>query len=153
MLHTYHIFNKFGKVSRLWSDNGLFALIILIVLVKVIFLMIWTSMDINHVVDVESIEANVPPYYLVIQKCHCEYFGIWYALTFLYTGALFTVLLLVAFNTRKIKRANYKDTKKVNLLIASLIDVIIFSCSGWAILQFIDNNASKAILASVLASR
>ena len=147
MLRIYHIFKKFGKVSRLWSDNGLLALIIFIVLVKVLFLVIWTSVDINHIVDVETIEANsVPPYYMVIQKCHCEHFGMWCALTFLYTGTLFTVLLLVAFNTRKIKRANYKDTKKVNLLIATLIGVISFSCSGWEILQFIDNNASKAIV-------
>ena len=147
MLRIYHIFRKFGKVSHLWSDNGLFALIVFIVLIKAFFLTIWTSVDINHVVDVETIEADsVPPYYMVIQKCHCEYFGMWYALTFLYTGILFSVLLLVAFNTRKIKRANYKDTKKVNLLIATLIGVIIFSSTGWAILQFIDNNASKAIV-------
>jgi hypothetical protein len=147
MLRIYHIFKKFGKVSRLWSDNGLFVLIVIIVLVKVFFLIIWTSVDINHVVDVEAVDANrVPPYYVVIQKCHCEYFGMWYALTFLYTGTLFSVLLLVAFNTRKIKRANYKDTKKVNLLIATLVGVIIFSSTGWAILQFIDNNASKAIV-------
>lgn len=147
MLRIYHIFKKFGKVSRLWSDNGLLALIVFIILVKVLFLLIWTSVDVNHVVDVETIEANsAPPYYMVIQKCHCEYFGMWYALTFLYTGMLFTVLLLVAFNTRKIKRANFKDTKKVNLLIATLIGVIIFSSSGWAILRFIENNASKAIV-------
>lgn len=147
MLRIYHIFKKFGKVSRLWSDNGLFVLIALIVVVKILFLIIWTSVDINHVVDVETIDANsVPPFYLVIQKCYCEYFGMWYALTFLYTGTLFSVLLMVAFNTRKIKRANYKDTKKVNLLIATLISVIIFSSTGWAILQFIDNNASKAIV-------
>ena len=147
MLRIYHIFKKFGKVNRLWSDNGLLALIVFIVLVKIFFLMIWTSVDINHVVDVETIKANsAPPYYMVIQTCHCEYFGMWYALAFLYTGTLFTVLLLVAFNTRKIKRANFKDTKKVNLLIATLISVIIFSCTGWAILRFVENNASKAIV-------
>lgn len=147
MLRIYHIFKKFGKISRLWSDNGLLVLIVLIVVIKIFFLIIWTSVDVNHVINVETIDANsVPPYYMVIQKCHCEYFGMWYALTFLYTGTLFSVLLLVAFNTRKIKRANYKDTKKVNLLIATLIGVIIFSSTGWAILQFIDNNASKAIV-------
>ena len=147
MLRVYHIFKKFGKVSHLWSDNGLFALIIFIILVKVSFLIVWTFVDIYHVLDVETIEMDsVPPYYTVIQKCHCEYFEMWITLNFLYTGTLFTVLLLVAFNTRKIKRANFKDTKKVNLLIATLVGVVVFSFTGWAILRFIENNASKVIV-------
>ena len=146
-LRVYHIFKKFGKVSQLWSDNGLLILIFLIVLIKGVILIIWTSVDINHVIDVELYEPHtIPPHYRVIQKCHCTYFGMWYALTFLYTGTLFLALLLVAINTRKIKRTNFKDTKKVNLLIVTLIAVIIFSCTGWALLQFIDNNASKAIV-------
>ena len=147
MLRVYHIFKKFGKVSRLWSDNGLLALIILIVLVKAVFLIIWMSVDINHVIDVETYNPNsVPPHFTVIQMCHCKYFGIWYAIAFLYTGVLFVILLLVAISTRKIKRTDFKDTKKVNLLIATLIAVIIFSSTGWALLQFIDNNASKVIV-------
>ena len=146
-LRIYHIFKKFGKVKRLWSDNGLLGLIIIAVLIKVILLIVWTAVDINHVIDVKIYKQYaLPPYYSIIQKCDCMYFGMWYALTFLYTGVLFIALLLVAIITRKIKRTNFKDTKKVNLLIATLLAVIVFSCTGWALLQVIDNNASKVIV-------
>ena len=149
MLQVYHIFTKFGKVTRLWSDSGLFVLIIVTVLVKVAFLIIWTN---NHVIDVEIYEENgIPPYYTVMQKCDCKYFGMWYTFTLLYTGVLFFMLLVVAIKTRKIKRTSFKDTKKVNLLIATLISVIIFSSTDWALLQITDNNASKAIVSIAFA--
>ena len=61
------------------------------------------------------------------------------------------MILVVAVKTRKIKRTNFKDTKKVNLLIVTLISVIIFSSTGWALLQFTDNNASKAIVSIAFA--
>ena len=152
MLRIYHIFERLGKVSFVWSDKGLLVLIMLIVLIKAAYMIVWTSVDINNVINVEIYNPNtIPPHYTVIQKCHCKYFWMWYTLTFLYTGVLFIALLYVAFSTRKIEQANFNDSKKVNLLIAALTAVIVFSFTGWAVLQFIDNNASKMIVSTAFA--
>ena len=121
-LHIHFIFKTFGKVSRLCSDHCLFILISSIVSVKIIMLTIWASLDAHHIVTMDQIiSETVPPFFRAVQRCNCMYHGYWIILTFGYSTLLTLIMVLLAILTRKIKRDNYKDSKKINLLVAALI--------------------------------
>ena len=127
-LRIYHIFKTFGTVSRACSDQGLFILISSIVSMKIVMLIVWASADAAHVIDKEQfVSKTVPPFFRVIQECQSEYHNLWLAILFGYSIILGLVMVLLAILTRKIKRKNYKDSKKINILVAALI---VDTCIG-----------------------
>ena len=137
-LRIYHIFKKFGKVSRVCSDQGLFTFISGIVSVKVVMLIVWACLDPAHVVDIELfVSQSVPPFFRVVQECQSKHHNIWLTVLFGYSTILGLVMVLLAVLTRKIKRKNYKDSKKINILVAALI---LDTCIGvplWIIFRSI----------------
>jgi gamma-aminobutyric acid type B receptor len=135
-LRIYFIFKTFGKVSKLWSDQGLFLLISSIVSVKIVILIIWASFDVPHIVDLQQLTSKtVPPFIEVVQRCQSVYHGYWVFLTIGYSTLLTMIMVLLAILTRKIKRDDYKDSKKINLLVGALfLDVYTFA-PLWFILR------------------
>ena len=138
-LRIYHIFKTFGTVSRACSDQGLFILISSIVSVKIIMLIVWASSDAAYIIDKEQfVSTTVPPFFRVIQECQSNYHNIWLMVVFGYSIILGLVMVLLAVLTRKIKRKNYKDSKKINILVAALI---VDTCIGvplWIIFRNVD---------------
>ena len=63
-LRIYHIFKKFGTVSRACSDQGLFILISSIVSVKIVMLIVWASYDAIHEIEKEQfVSTTVLPFF------------------------------------------------------------------------------------------
>ena len=126
-LRIYFIFKTFGKVSRVCSDQGLSILISSILSVKIIMLIVWAILDATRLIDrVQFVPQSVPPYFRVVQECQSKQLGFWTILTFSFSTLLALVMVLLAILTRKIKRSDYKDSKKINVLVAALIlDVCI----------------------------
>ena len=65
----YFIFKTFRRVSKLFSDQGLFILISSIVSVKIIMLVIWASLDAPRVIDVKQFvfdSETVPPFFFQV---------------------------------------------------------------------------------------
>ena len=129
-LRVYHIFKTFGTVSRIFSDLGLFILVSSIVSVKIPMLIAWASLDAARLVDVEQfVPATVPPFIQVVQECQSKQRqGFWFIPLFIYSTILGLAMVLLAVLTRKIKRKDYKDSKKINILVVALIvNASIFS--------------------------
>ena len=121
-LRVYHIFKTFGTVSRVCSNQGLFILISSIIFVKIPMLIAWTSLDAARLVDIEHfVTTTVPPFIQVIQECQSRRQGFWLIPLFSYSTILGLVMVLLAVLTRKIKRKDYKDSKKINILVVALI--------------------------------
>lgn len=136
-LRIYYIFKKFGKGNRICSDKGLFILILSIVSVKVTLLILWTSIDISVYVDMEDyIKDSIPPYFLVTQLCEARYMPMWLILIYGYSTLLGLIMVLLAILTRKIKRSDFKDSKKITILVASLFMTLCIFSMLWAILRF-----------------
>ena len=77
-LRIYFIFNTFGKVSKVCSDQGLFILISSILSVKIIVLIIWASFDAHRVIDVQQLVSNTVPLFIrVVQSCWSMHHGLW----------------------------------------------------------------------------
>ena len=144
-LRIYHIFKTFGKVSRVCSNQGLFILILGIISVKVVMLTVWVCLDPARVVDTEQfVSQDVPPFFRVVQECQTDHYniGIWLTLAFGYSTILALVMVLLAVLTRKIKRSDYKDSKKINILVSALILNMCICVPLWIIFR----NAASPIL-------
>ena len=121
-LRIYYIFKTFGKVSQLCSDHGLFTLISGIVSVKIVMLIALASLDAPTLMDREQfVTVNVPPYFEVAQQCLSERLHLATTFMFAYSILLVLVMVLLAILTRKIQRGDYKDSKKINALVLTLL--------------------------------
>ena len=118
MLRVYRIFTYFGKLGKQWSDGVLFAGVIIMVGIDIIFLTFLQVFNGNNSINNEILvtpEASFP-FYEVNQVCIPPHlFGsIIYECEILF---ITIVLVLLAILTRKIRRQHFKDTKKVNAFI------------------------------------
>ena len=152
-LRIYHIFNKFGKISRLWSDKGLFVLILAITSIKVAIMVIWALVDMNHLIDETSpLPEGFPPHYTVVQKCYSHHLSWWITIVFGYTVALLVPMLHVAILTRKVSRKEFKDSKAITTLVAVLF---VLTCVGnalWFLLRMIDAAIASKVVYSLAFS-
>lgn len=153
-LRIYHIFNTFGKLSSLWSDKSLFVIILSIISGKVLIMIIWAAVDMNHIIDKRTLRVSLqrfPPYYEVVQKCYSQHLGLWVGVIFAYTGLLFVPMITAAILTRRIKgeKSRYKDSKKICMLVAVLF---ILMCTGnalWFFLRAIGKNIASKVVFSL----
>ena len=149
-LRIYHIFTTFRKVSKLWSDKGLFALILAIVTGKVAIMIVWGAVDMNHLIDdIISPRQGFPPHYLVVQKCHSNHLTWWVVLVFGYSAVLFLPMIFVAILTRKIKRREFKDSKKICALVAILFIHVWIGTALWFVLREVGAHIASKIVFSV----
>ena len=134
----------FGKVHQICSDQGLFILILAIVSVKIILIIFWTCLDIRLLVD-RNIQ-NIPPYFLVTLKCTPQS-GLRYS-----THTQWSQYLLWSYQHFlhiKIKRHDFKDTKKINILVGALVFDLCVCLPLWAILRLIDYATLSRVAYSV----
>ena len=151
-LRIYHIFHSFNlrRLSPAWSDKCLFVAILAIVSVKVLLMVIWASVDINHLVDERRLSLqDFPPHYVIIQKCYSRYLSLWVGLAFGYTGILFIPMIVAAILTRKIKGERFKDSKKICALVAVLCVLICVGNSLWFFLRAIEENIGSKVVYSL----
>ena len=129
MLRVYRIFTYFGKMGKRWSDGVLFAAILVILGIDVIFLTVLQVFNVSNGINIETlaIPEGSFPYYEVIQACTPPML---IAIILLECEAVLynTVVVFLALLTRKIRRQHFKDTKKVNIFIYlnTLLSYILF---------------------------
>ena len=133
MLRVYRIFTAFKNLRQCvhLSDCALFFYTIFIMSPNIILLVLWTVIDPRYRVD-SFIEH--PGYIETEMTCHSNYENIWFALGFVYVFLLSAALIAVAVKSRNIRLAQFKDTKKVNLLIFLLYIVGLCTFSYWRLL-------------------
>lgn len=110
----------FGKVSRVCSNHFLFILISDIVSMKITMLIVWAlpSLDASRLIDTEQfVSQSVPPFVRVVQECKYEWFGFWIFLAYDISILLALIMVLLAILKKKIKWGDYKDSKKINILV------------------------------------
>ena len=151
-LRIAYIFNKFKKNINC-SDYILFAMIALIVGGKVFLLIVWNAIDVNHIEDIPNpvLTLNDDGFlqYNVFQQCYSEYQLMWVALIVIYTLLICLALALVSYITRKIRRANYKDTKKINAFLFTALIVILPTIALWWVFRFVGLYQASTIASTV----
>ena len=96
----------------------LFIVVLLIVGVEATLLLIWSLVDVFTVREVETYQDVASPSHIeIVQSCYSTYLWTWLAVVYIEVGILMTVVALLAFKTRKIRRKHFKDTNKVNIYL------------------------------------
>ena len=138
LLRLFHVFRSFRKTGKFWSDKYLFLCLLLICSVKAILLLLWTYLDTLHAkISKEYVPSATPPHYQVSIECHSQNGEFWLLATYLYSGILIVFVLFMAIQTRHIKKANFKDTKKVNFFIFLVTIILTTALPLWVLLSAI----------------
>ena len=137
MLRIQHIFRakQMTVMSNYWLDKYLFMYIIAICAGKLILLTVLTAANPTHphVSKQYVVPVNVHrlPYYRATVYCSSSSPQVWLALTLFYSGVVLFMVMLLAIMTRHIKKGVYKDTKKVNVFIFSVVLSLAITLLLW----------------------
>ena len=146
-LRIYHIFNTFGKVNRMCSDQYLFFFILIIVSVKVVLLALWTSLDVNHLAFNEQyISQSVPPYIIVTSKCQSNYLELWTGILFGYSSLLMLIMIVIAALTRKIEYQNFNDSKIICNLVYLLVTNMCITVPLYFIFYYVGSKTAHILV-------
>ena len=142
LVRVYRIFNRFtvrplGKKS---SDICLAAYVLLIQSPVILILVIWAVADPFRIQFPPSRQVGFKK-----KQCTSDYLVLWLSLLVLYMLILFFILTLVAIKSRKIRERNFKDTKKVNVLIFCLLFDVLLSLSLWWLLDNLGTSVATYI--------
>ena len=150
MLRIYHIFNSYKKTGKLWSDGIMFAIVTIIIAVSILVLLIWSLVDTYSLKTIETFKQDFEdgefPYFEVIQICDSKHTSLWVSLLLCELGLLLLAVTILAVMTRKISKENFKDTKKVNVYIFSLVLMIGTLCPIWYVLSKMNRSLSIIVL-------
>ena len=145
MLRLWRIFTFIGKTGKVWTDKVMLLFSGAILLIKVLILTIWAILDTLIITD--KVFTNSDGNTVLVQQCQSNNTLLWYFLAFGYSGVLAICLIIVAIKTRKIKRNNFKDTKKICIGIYALVYIMIQTVTLWWVLRLShDFSNSKIIL-------
>ena len=130
-LRILYLFNYFGKTGKYWADKYLVFTILLMTSVSVVILSVWTGIYRPEKVTIEL----VPPEKVITFQCDGKYLGFWLAGLFTYGGIIMMFVSIFACANRKIKRSEFKDTKKVNFYIYLIFIIITIVMPTWYLLR------------------
>ncbi|XP_064386076.1 uncharacterized protein LOC135334725 [Halichondria panicea] len=133
MLRLWRVFTFYGKTGKLWTDKVMLLLSGAILLIKVLILTIWAILDTLNAVD--KFFTNSDGNTMLVRQCQSNNIILWAFIAYGYSGVLGTCLIIVAIKTRKIKRNNFKDTKKICLLMCALAYIVIQTITLWWVLR------------------
>lgn len=102
--------------------------IVCAVLPNILIVSVWAAIDHAHLVDDTTYHPEgTPPYYEALQYCDSQHYVVWGSVTSIYSTVLLAVVVIMGFLTRKVRRAHFKDTKKVNFFILLISIVTTFA--------------------------
>ena len=146
VLRIWRIFTLHGRTGKVWTDPSLLGFIGFVIAVKIVLLAIWTIVDPYTKTDKEKL-VHEDGLYEIVQQCESEYYYIWLMLVYGYSTVIGLVLIGASLKTRKIKQENFKDTKKITIVVTSLIFIALVCGALWGILRLIgDSIASKLVI-------
>ena len=118
LLRIAKVFSSYHPTGKLWSDKYMMVYILTSSCSILLILLIWVAVDpMRYVVQVKFQSSAVPPFYEEFGSCASEYEVVWGSISYGWVALLLVLLILLAIKTRKIKRKNFKDTKKVNIFV------------------------------------
>ncbi len=144
MLRLWRVFTFYGKTGKLWTDKVMLLFSGAILLIKVLILTVWGILDALYAVD--KVFTNSEGNTVLVKQCQSNNTILWAFIAYGYSGVLGACLILVAIKTRKIKRTNFKDTKKICLLMCALAYIVIQVGTLWGVLRVSNDFSTSKII-------
>ena len=146
MIRICYIFHHFGRIGRKCSDWTLLLAMIAIVGFVACILLLWSVVDPYTTVDYEIRPPAMKQ--SVVQFCSSDHNLIWFVIFGCEVGALCLALVIMSVLTRKIKRSNFNDSKKVSTSAFMLVVSICILVPLWSTLRFSNDLIVKSIITS-----
>ena len=139
MVRVYRIFTVSVKLKSNFCIiyYAPFVYTLLILSPNVAILLLWTMVDPFRRVDKQT---EHPGFIMIESGCSCKHQTLWITLLIIYFVMLSLAVVVVAVKSRKIRLAQFKDTKKVNLFIFLLLFVGFSTFSYWSMFVTISGN-------------
>ena len=120
MLRVYRIFTLYrrNKPKFYTSEYAHFLYTVLILSPNIVILVVWTITDPHRADD---IYVEHQGFIIIEERCISEYAFLWFLLLLIYYFLLSAAVVIVAIKSRKIRMMQFKDTKKVNFLIFTVL--------------------------------
>ena len=130
MLRVYRIFTLYKRVKPKahTSECAHFLYAVSILSPNIVVLLFWTVIDPSYA---ENTYVEHPGFVIIEQRCKSDYPFVWLVLLLVYFLILSIAIATVAIISRKIRLAQFKDTKKVNFLIFTILFIGI-SCLAYS---------------------
>jgi len=143
-------FKKYGDQMKYLRDQYLVIAVLFLCGLGIVILVPWTISDrLRKTTSVTYKPDANPPHFEVFSKCDCDNLGIWLTSSFVYGGMIIALVVFMAIQTRKIKRRNFKDTKKI---IAYVFVIVITLCILMPLWAVSDNAIMNDILGHICIS-
>ena len=108
------------------SECAHFFYTIIILIPHITVLVVWSAFD---PLKGDDTYVEHPGFIIIEERCVSDYAAVWFVLLLTYNILLSLAVVIVAIKSRKIRMSQFKDTKKVNFLIFS---VLFVGCSTLA---------------------
>ena len=149
VLRIWKIFTLHGRTGKAWTDSSLLGFIGFVIAMKIVLLAIWTIADPYTKTGKEKLvhEDRFRLTYEIVHQCESKHSFVWLLVVHGYSTVIGLVLIGASLKTRKIKQENFKDTKKITILVTSLIFIALVCGALWGILRLMgDSIASKLVI-------
>lgn len=114
LVRIYRIFTHFGKLGKLYSDWSLFAVLLVMTLPTKLSIVVLVTIDpVVSSLEIESYPTAIPPFVEHHYTCHSTFLHTFILMLLVYYLILASGVVLFGFQTRKISRHQFKDTKIV----------------------------------------
>ena len=120
LLRVYRIFFRtFHEPGKFWTDRFLFIMVLVIVSIAAIILLLWSTLDPLKTIDMKVfMDSDEPPFHGEILFCDSHHYFVWTViLYYVYVASVVFFVVVLAILTRKVKIANFKDTKEVSMFV------------------------------------
>ena len=120
LLRVYRIFfHVFQKPGKFWTDWSLFIMVLVIITIAAIVLLLWSTLDPLKTIKIEMfMDSDEPQFHGEILFCDSDHYFVWTViLYYVYVASLVFFVVVLAILTRKVKIANFKDTKEVSMFV------------------------------------
>ena len=128
MWRVYRIFRHFRNESpgALISDNALIVFVITLLFLDMIVCTVWNVTDpwlleTREDINKQQGEIDVLPTISIYSSCQCRNFFVWLGILVAYKGIIALVVVALSIANRHIKRKEFRHTKKVSMLVYSLV--------------------------------
>ena len=150
MTRIYYIFHHFAQIGRKCSDWTLLVAMIAVVGFVACILLLWSVIDPYTIVDYEiRAPAMKQFFHYVVQFCSSDHTLLWFVIIGCEIGALCLALVIMSVLTRKIKRSNFKDTKKVSTFVFMGVGAICALVPLWWTVRYTSNPTARNIILSL----
>lgn len=151
---VYRLFRHFRneRPGRCLSDNSLIMFVLALLCVDIVVCTVWSLVDPWVVRVVETPSAVGNPILSVRTTCTCTHMTEWVVGVALYKGGLTVLLVALSILNRRIKRKDFRHTRKINILIYGVTMLVGVGMPMYFLLNHISIYIGFSVLCSILFS-